>query len=107
MGFLRFRRRISILPGIKLNIGKRGISTSIGVPGAHVTLRPGHTARTTIGAPGSGLSYTEGGQTAVKAPGAAPAIAGASMKGRAWRGWLWIALLLAIALFIGMQYLSQ
>ena len=29
MGF-RFRRSIKILPGIRLNFGKRGVSTSIG-----------------------------------------------------------------------------
>jgi hypothetical protein len=57
MGF-RFRRSIRILPGIRLNIGKRGVSTSIGVRGAHVTF--GRTGtRTTVGLPGSGLSYTQ------------------------------------------------
>jgi uncharacterized protein DUF4236 len=33
MGF-RFHRSLKILPGIRLNFGKRGISTSIGVRGA-------------------------------------------------------------------------
>jgi hypothetical protein len=56
MGF-RFRRSIKILPGIRLNIGKRGVSTSVGVRGAHVTLGKSGT-RTTVGIPGSGLSYT-------------------------------------------------
>jgi hypothetical protein len=53
----RFRRSVSILPGIRLNFGKRGISTSIGVRGAHVTFGPTGT-RTTVGLPGTGLSYT-------------------------------------------------
>jgi hypothetical protein len=56
MGF-RFRRSVKILPGIRLNFGKRGISTSIGVRGAHVTIGKTGT-RTTVGLPGSGLSYT-------------------------------------------------
>jgi hypothetical protein len=56
MGF-RFRRSIRILPGLRLNIGKRGVSTSIGVRGAHVTFGKTGT-RTTVGLPGSGLSYT-------------------------------------------------
>jgi hypothetical protein len=56
MGF-RFRRSIKILPGIRLNLGKRGISTSIGVCGAHVTFGKTGT-RTTVGLPGSGISYT-------------------------------------------------
>ena len=42
MGF-RFRRTIKILPVIRLNVGKRGVSTSIGVRGAHVTV--GRTGR--------------------------------------------------------------
>jgi hypothetical protein len=56
MGF-RFRRSVKILPGIRLNFGKRSVSTSIGVRGAHVTF--GKTgARPTVGLPGSGISYT-------------------------------------------------
>lgn len=34
MGYLRFRRTIKILPGIRINVGKRGVSTSIRVRGA-------------------------------------------------------------------------
>jgi hypothetical protein len=54
---LRFRRTLGILPGVRLNFSKSGVSTSVGVRGAHVTL--GRTGvRTTVGLPGSGLSYT-------------------------------------------------
>jgi hypothetical protein len=60
MGF-RFRRSIRILPGIRVNLGRRSASLSIGGRGAHVTLRPGHKARATIGLPGTGLSYSQGG----------------------------------------------
>jgi Protein of unknown function (DUF4236) len=56
VGF-RFRRSIKILPGIRINLGKRGVSTSIGVRGAHVTFGRNGT-RTTVGLPGTGLSYT-------------------------------------------------
>ena len=53
----RFRRRLRIIPGVTLNVGKRGISVSIGARGAHVTYgRRGR--RGTIGLPGTGLSYT-------------------------------------------------
>jgi hypothetical protein len=98
MGF-RFRRSIRILPGIRLNIGKRGVSTSIGVRGAHVTLGHGQ-VRETVGLPGTGLSYThvEGvHQTAADAPGEAqpPPVPDALPKGRAWRGMPWIVLLVA------------
>jgi len=56
MGF-RFRRSIRILPGIRLNVSKSGVSTSVGVRGAHVTLGHGK-VRETVGLPGTGLSYT-------------------------------------------------
>jgi hypothetical protein len=51
------RRSVKILPGIRLNFGKRGVSTSIGVRGAHVTFGKAGT-RTAVGLPGSGLSFT-------------------------------------------------
>ncbi|MGH8095517.1 MAG: DUF4236 domain-containing protein [Chthoniobacterales bacterium] len=57
MGF-RFRRSISVLPGIRINIGKTGVSVSAGVPGARVTFG-GKGARATVGAPGTGMSYTQ------------------------------------------------
>ncbi len=53
----RFRRSVRIAPGLRLNLGKRGVSASVGGRGAHLTVGPGQT-RTTIGVPGSGLSYT-------------------------------------------------
>ncbi len=57
MGF-RFRKSIKIAPGIKLNIGKKGISSvSIGKRGASVNIS-GKGTRSTIGIPGSGLSYS-------------------------------------------------
>gem|GEM_PF-5227109 len=57
MGYFRFRRTVKILPGIRLNLSRSGVSTSIGVRGAHVTLGHGK-VRTTVGLPGSGLSYS-------------------------------------------------
>lgn len=53
----RFRRSIRVLPGVRINIGKRGVSTSIGVKGAHITIGHGR-VRETIGLPGSGISYS-------------------------------------------------
>lgn len=57
MGF-KFRQRIKIAPGIHINIGKTGItSTSIGKAGA--TLNVGKKGvKATAGIPGTGLSYT-------------------------------------------------
>jgi hypothetical protein len=56
MGF-RFRRSIRLFPGVRLNVGTRGVSASVGTRGAHVTV--GRTGvHTTVGIPGTGVSYT-------------------------------------------------
>jgi hypothetical protein len=54
---LRFQRRVRIAPGLSLNLNKRSISATVGHSGAHLTVGPKGT-RSTIGIPGSGLSYT-------------------------------------------------
>lgn len=59
MGFVRFRRSFRLLPGVRINLGKRSTSVSIGGRGAHVTLGGPQGTRTTVGLPGTGLSYTE------------------------------------------------
>jgi Protein of unknown function (DUF4236) len=57
MGF-RFRRSLRILPGVRVNISKRGLSSvSIGRRG--LTLNVGRKGtKETIGLPGTGISYT-------------------------------------------------
>jgi len=56
MGF-RLSRRIRIAPGIRVNLGKSGLSLSGGMRGARVTIG-GRGARGTVGAPGTGMSYS-------------------------------------------------
>lgn len=58
MGYFRFRRVINLIPGLRLNLSKSGASTSLGIKGLHYTIGPQGT-RTTVGLPGSGLSYTD------------------------------------------------
>lgn len=57
MGF-NFKKSFKIAPGVKLNVGKKGISSiSAGVKGARVSVGKKGT-RTTVGIPGTGLSYS-------------------------------------------------
>ncbi len=76
----RFRRSIRIsTPACELNIGRRGLSASVGVRGAHITTGHGST-RTTVGVPGSGVSlHHHDDDTA--APTASPGL---------WRGDEWL-----------------
>lgn len=56
MGF-RFSKSFRLLPGVRLNLSKRGISATAGRPGASINIgRRG--VRATTGVPGSGLSYS-------------------------------------------------
>ena len=55
---LRFYRRLSILPGLRLNASRSGVSLSIGHRGAWLTIGP-RGRRATIGIPGSGIFWTE------------------------------------------------
>jgi hypothetical protein len=57
MGF-RFQRRKKLLPGLTLNVGKRGGSMSVGPRGAKLNAgRRGVTGTVTL--PGTGLSYVK------------------------------------------------
>src|ERR1700730_10631921 len=57
MGYFRFRRSFRVLPDLRLNLSKSGVSTSIGRRGAWFTVGPKGT-RTTVGLPGTGISHT-------------------------------------------------
>ena len=55
MGF-RFSRRITLFPGVSLNLGKRGASVSVGPRGAKMTFgRRG--VKSSVGIPGTGIRY--------------------------------------------------
>jgi hypothetical protein len=60
MGFLpgvRFQKRISVLPGVKINVSKTGVSTSVGGKGASVNVGTTGRKMINVGIPGTGLSY--------------------------------------------------
>ncbi|WP_283743024.1 DUF4236 domain-containing protein [Sideroxydans sp. CL21] len=84
---LRFRRRIKILPGVWFNLSKSGISTSIGGKGLTVNLKGGKT-KTTVGIPGSGLSYSETTTTSHADPTPARRIVPA---------WVWLLIVVVVA----------
>ena len=55
---LRFRRRFSIIPGLRVNLSRSGASLSIGHRGAWYTVGP-RGRRVTLGIPGSGLFWMQ------------------------------------------------
>jgi hypothetical protein len=78
MGY-RFRKSIKILPGIRFNLSKSGVSATVGKPGASVNISERGT-RGTVGLPGSGISYSEKLTNPAPAPNQTP-------NARAWHGW--------------------
>ena len=58
MGF-RFRKSVKIAPGVRLNIGKKSVGISAGVKGARVSVNSNGRKTTTVGLPGTGLSYSK------------------------------------------------
>jgi len=57
MGNFRFYRRVSIFPGLSVNLSKSGPSLTVGMRGAHVTVGA-RGIRRTVGIPGTGIYYT-------------------------------------------------
>jgi hypothetical protein len=55
---LRFYRRVSLIPGLRLNASRGGLSLSIGHRGAWRTIGP-RGQRVSVGLPGTGLFWTE------------------------------------------------
>lgn len=58
MGF-RFRKSIKIAPGVRLNIGKKSASISVGGRGVRHTISSTGRRTSSISIPGTGISYTK------------------------------------------------
>lgn len=54
---IRFRRSINIGGGLKLNLNKKSVGLSFGVKGAHASINTKGQKTTSVGIPGSGISY--------------------------------------------------
>ncbi|WP_338868479.1 DUF4236 domain-containing protein [Spirosoma sp. SC4-14] len=70
----RYSKRIKIIPGVRINLSSRGISTTIGVRGASLNVSSRGTYLN-VGIPGTGLSYREklGGARPSQQPASLPA----------------------------------
>ena len=99
----KFQKRIRLLPGITLNLSRKGVSTSIGTRGARVTLGHGK-RRTTVGIPGSGISHTDVVSTKTARRSTRGANSGPQGRGGRWLKLLLIAVaIFIVALFIGLK----
>lgn len=58
---LRFRRSFKIAPGVRVNLNKKSASVTFGPKGLKHTVSTTGKSHTTVGVPGTGLSYTTSG----------------------------------------------
>jgi len=56
VGF-RARKTIKIVPGVRMTVSPRGVSTSVGIKGARVSVNSKGRVTKSVGIPGSGVSY--------------------------------------------------
>ena len=54
---IRFRRSLTIAPGVRLSVSKTGFGVSAGVPGARYSVHSSGRRTTSVGMPGTGVSY--------------------------------------------------
>ena len=59
MGYLRVRRSIKLGPGLKFNLNKRSVGLTVGGRGAHYSVNTRGQRTTTVGLPGTGVSYID------------------------------------------------
>lgn len=57
MGF-RVRKSFKVMPGVRMTVTPRGVSTSVGTRGARVSVHSSGRVTKTVGIPGSGISHT-------------------------------------------------
>lgn len=56
---MRYRKSIGLGKGVRLNVGKGSLGVSAGVKGAHVSVNSKRGVTTSVGAPGTGVSYSK------------------------------------------------
>lgn len=54
---LRFKKSVKIAPGVKVNLNKKSTSVTLGTKGVHHTVNSNGKKTTSVGVPGTGLSY--------------------------------------------------
>lgn len=82
MGF-RARKSFKVMPGVRMTVTPRGISTSVGVRGARVSVNSRGRVTSSVGIPGSGVSYVT--SSTLKGKGNGKAAAPAPARGRSPR----------------------
>lgn len=91
MGTFRFRRSVRLAPGVRLNLNKRSVGVSVGTRGARYSLNSDGRRTSSVGIPGTGLSYRS--QSGPRRSHGAPSQAGLPE-------WLWAVLAVSVVVVV-------
>lgn len=106
---LRFRKSVKIAPGVRVNMGKKSASISVGTKGARHTISTTGKRTTSVGIPGTGISHvTTTSSKKHKAGKGAPSEASAPQHShRTYKvSGIILLVLAAVALLIGLPTLA-
>lgn len=56
---LRFRKSFKVAPGVRVNVGKKSVGVSVGGKGYRTSINSSGRVTTSVGVPGTGLSYVD------------------------------------------------
>ena len=73
---LRFRKSIKIVPGIRVNFGKKSTGVSFGAKGARASFNSKGRVTRSVGIPGTGLYYQQNDKLGSGTPGITTIIGG-------------------------------
>lgn len=103
----RFRKSVKIAPGVRATIGKKGASVSVGTKGARHTISTTGRKTTTVGIPGTGVSYVSTSSSGSKKKSAAPSGGRAEYSPRTYKaGGILMLVVAAVALLLGLISVS-
>jgi hypothetical protein len=104
MGF-RFRKSVKIAPGVRLNVSSKSAGISVGGKGAKVSVSTSGRRTTSVGVPGTGVSYvsSKGGRKKKSKPVAASSVE-TPKTSRA--GGIALVVVAALAFLIGLPTLA-
>ncbi len=94
---MRFRKSFKIAPGVRINVSKSGLSTTLGGRGASVNIGKRGT-RATVGIPGTGISFSQRVAGGAGSSGAAPNSGAAQSGGCLGAGCLGILMLVLLGM---------
>lgn len=56
---MRFRRSVKVAPGVKVNLNKKSMGVTVGTKGAHYSVNSSGRKTTSVGIPGTGVSFVD------------------------------------------------